>query len=75
LLEDKVAAGTSIGIGAAISMAGSGYLVQHFGYTAGVLTLGTLGAVAACGIVVLWLLLAETQPNEFAKYAAQQAQA
>src|SRR5258708_4072922 len=62
----------AIGIGAAVSMAGSGYLVQHFGYTAGFLT---LGAIAACGIVVLWLLLAETKPGEFAKYAAQQARA
>ncbi|HEX9463095.1 MAG TPA: MFS transporter [Alphaproteobacteria bacterium] len=66
------AAGTAIGIGAAVSMAGSGYLVQHFGYTAGFLT---LGAIAACGIVVLWLLLAETKSSEFAKYAAQQARA
>jgi MFS family permease len=64
------AAGTAIGVGGALSMATSGYIVQHFGYTVGFLA---LGGVAALGIAVLWLLFGETRPDAMGTAAAQHA--
>jgi cyanate permease len=55
--------GTLIGIGAAVSTAASGFVVQHFGAAAGFLGLATVALAAA---VILWLAMPETKPARYA---------
>jgi MFS family permease len=62
-------AGTAIGIGGAVSMAASGYIAQHFGYTAAFIS---LAGVAAAGIAVLWVFFGETRPGTAGQQAAPQ---
>ena len=54
-------AGTAMGIGAALAVAASGFVVQHVGYVIGFLS---LGAVALCGIATLLLLFPEPKPGK-----------
>ncbi|RSK43749.1 MFS transporter [Hymenobacter rigui] len=50
---------TALGIGAALSTAVAGYVVQQFGYRAAFLS---LAAVAAAALVFFWLCVPETNP-------------
>ncbi|MDO7876224.1 MFS transporter [Hymenobacter sp. ASUV-10] len=50
---------TALGIGAGLSMVLSGFLVGHFGYRVGFLT---LAAVALVALVFFWRCVAETSP-------------
>ncbi|MDU0370648.1 MFS transporter [Hymenobacter endophyticus] len=50
---------TALGIGAALSTAVAGYVVQQFGYRAAFLS---LAAVAAVALVFFWLFVPETNP-------------
>ncbi|WP_426489918.1 MFS transporter [Hymenobacter sp. 102] len=50
---------TALGIGAALSTAVAGYVVQQFGYRAAFLS---LAAVAAAALVFFWLFVPETNP-------------
>jgi MFS family permease len=54
-------AGTAIGIGAAFSTGGSGYVVQHLGYATGFLG---LAAVGLTGCAVLYWFFPETRPKQ-----------
>jgi MFS family permease len=54
-------AGTAIGIGAALSTGVSGFVVEHFGYTAGFLGLAAVG-LTGCAILYGWL--PETAPGK-----------
>jgi MFS family permease len=54
-------AGTAIGIGAAFSTGGSGYVVQHLGYATGFLG---LAAVGLTGCAVLYWFFPETKPKQ-----------
>jgi len=53
-------AGTAVGIGAALSLAGSGFLVEHGGYAASFLALAAIGLL---GFALLYKLLPETKPG------------
>ena len=53
-------AGTAVGIGAALSVAGSGFLVEHGGYAASFLALAAIGLA---GFAMLYKLLPETKPG------------
>ncbi|WP_245849507.1 MFS transporter [Hymenobacter crusticola] len=50
---------TALGIGAALSTVGAGYLVQHFGYRAGFLALAVVATVA---LGFFWYCVEETNP-------------
>ncbi|MCA8832472.1 MFS transporter [Hymenobacter pini] len=50
---------TALGIGAALSTAVAGYVVQQFGYQAAFLS---LAAVAAVALVFFWFFVSETNP-------------
>jgi MFS family permease len=52
-------AGTAVGIGASLSTTVGGYLADHFGTSA---TFLALAAVAAAGLVLLWVRMPETRP-------------
>jgi predicted MFS family arabinose efflux permease len=52
--------GTTTGIGASLSTTLAGYTSDHFGSQSAFLG---LAAVAAAGLVAVWLLLPETRPN------------
>jgi MFS family permease len=54
-------AGTAISIGAAVSTASSGYVVEHLGYMTGFLGLAAVGLI---GCAVLYWLVPETKPTE-----------
>jgi MFS family permease len=54
-------AGTAIGIGAAFSTGGSGYVVQHLGYATGFLGLAAIGLT---GCAVLYWFFPETKPKQ-----------
>jgi MFS family permease len=64
------AAGTAIGVGGAVSMGGSGYVAQHFGYMTAFLV---FAALAVAATAALWVLLAETKPGEAPSAAVQRA--
>lgn len=51
------ALGTAVGIGASLSTAGAGFMVYHYGYDAGFLS---LAGIAAAALVLLWLAVPET---------------
>lgn len=52
---------TALGIGASLSTVGAGYLVQHFGYRVGFLS---LAAVAAVALAFFWFFVEESNPAE-----------
>ena len=52
--------GSAVGIGAALSTTLAGYILDHFGSG---LAFWSLGAVAMCGLGLVWLLLPETRPD------------
>jgi hypothetical protein len=53
--------GSAVGIGAALSTTLAGYMMDHFGSS---LAFWSLAAVAAGGLVLVWLLLPETRADE-----------
>ena len=59
-------AGTAMGLGAAVSVGATGYVVQHFGYWVGFLG---LSAVALLGIAILMRLFPEPRPGAARKWA------
>ena len=52
-------AGMAVGIGGALSIGTSGYVVEHFGYATAFLGLAFIGSI---GVAVLYFLLPETKP-------------
>jgi MFS family permease len=53
-------AGSAVGIGAALSTTLAGYTTDHFGSS---FTFYGLASIAASGLALVWLLLAETRPR------------
>ena len=52
--------GTLSGIGASLSTSLSGLVVEKFGYTAGFLSVTTVGLMA---VAILWMFMPETRPS------------
>lgn len=61
---------TALGIGASLSTVGAGYLVQHFGYRVGFLS---LAAVAAVALAFFWFFVEESNPAQQKETALQAA--
>ena len=59
---------TALGIGASLSTVGAGYLVQHFGYRVGFLS---LAAVAAVALAFFWFYVEESNPAVSKKAKAE----
>jgi MFS family permease len=58
---------SAIGLAAALSSIGAGYVVEHFGYAVGFCTLAGLGVLAT---IFYWLLVPETKDIQLAAPAA-----
>jgi sugar phosphate permease len=54
--------GAMLGIAAALSTLGTGYLFQGFGVVTGFLS---ISAVAAAAAALIWIFVAETKPADY----------
>jgi MFS family permease len=63
---------TAVGVGASLSTLGAGFVVYHYGYDTGFLS---LAGVAVAAFIVLWVALPETGQPSLTSAAAEASQA